>query len=242
MWNLRHTPLNPRTLWSMFVRLTELTVARSEHLRPGRRDYSLSLSVKSEPFKSAQLVSFWGFFGGGGCFFRTSLFIETYRLHRSAQHKHSAETALFSAGSGLRWVGWMAVDSWNGGLLPNVCCIDPEKIKRYIFRVVLWYYVFDCICAQVLGATGFIKKKEKRIKKCILTLVTAHKQINGLEALNKAIRPRRESSTRLYGACCARLRLRFLTFTQLKTFILPTCLSSQCSASDFHFCCLAICV
>lgn len=95
VWNLCHTPLNPRTLWSMFVRLTELTVARSVHLRPGRRDYSLSLSVKSEPFKSAQLVLFFFF-----CFFPPpffsykSLFIKTYCLHRFAQHKHSAKNCV----------------------------------------------------------------------------------------------------------------------------------------------------
>lgn len=43
-------------LWSMFVRLTELTVAWSVHLRPGRRDYSMSLFIRPEPFKPAGLV------------------------------------------------------------------------------------------------------------------------------------------------------------------------------------------
>lgn len=42
--------------WSMFVRLTELTVAWSVHLRPGCRDYSVSLFIKPEPFIPAGLV------------------------------------------------------------------------------------------------------------------------------------------------------------------------------------------
>lgn len=48
-----HEPVH---LWSMFVRLTELTAAWSVHLRPGCRDYSLSLPIKSEPFQPAALV------------------------------------------------------------------------------------------------------------------------------------------------------------------------------------------
>lgn len=50
---LFHEPVH---LWSMFVRLTESTVAWSVHLRPGCRDYSLSLSIKSGPFQPAGLV------------------------------------------------------------------------------------------------------------------------------------------------------------------------------------------
>ena len=44
-------------LWSMFVWLTELTVAWSVHLQPGCRDYSVPLFIRPEPFKLAGVFS-----------------------------------------------------------------------------------------------------------------------------------------------------------------------------------------
>lgn len=91
----------PVCLWSVFVRLTELTVARCVHLRPGGRDYSTSLFIKPKPFTTSMT-----------CFVRLDLLRRTASqlialvraLSWPATARHIRSPLLTTFSANFRWV------------------------------------------------------------------------------------------------------------------------------------------
>lgn len=121
----------------MFVRLTDSTAAWSVHLRPGCRDYSVSLFIKPEPFKPAGLV-----LCNSACSENEHpphRFTHAFRLSATVSdntREHDIKTSLFNTDSNkFRWeveLHGRLLKAWNLG---------PFMLSSRLsgFHVVLWF-------------------------------------------------------------------------------------------------------